>query len=106
MEAQLYFRWYNKSRFLELEKEMVLDIERIKTMLGAAERIQELVTRREGIEDEYKKLDKERAEIDAELAQLTGQSAEPTRTRAAQKCSACGAEGHSKRTCPQQGGNG
>jgi DNA repair exonuclease SbcCD ATPase subunit len=102
VEAQLYFRWYNKSRFIE--KEIVLDIERIKAMLGAADRIQELVARREKIEDEYKQLDDERAEIDAELVQLTGQSAEPTRTRAKQKCPVCGSEGHSKRTCPQKGG--
>ena len=98
MYEQLNFPWFNKIRLIE--KEVTLDIERIKAMLHSADRIQALLTRREAIETDCKKLSDERAEIDLELMQLTGQVPAPVRT-GKRKCSVCGSDGHSKRTCPQ-----
>lgn len=99
MEEQLSFPWFNYLRFIE--KEISLDIDRIKAMLGSADRIKELLARREAIEDEQTKLAAECAEIDVELSELTGQQATPANgsTRAPQRCSICQEIGHTKRTC-------
>ena len=82
-----------------------MDIDRIKTLLGSADRIRALLARRDAIEEQHDKLTEERIALDDELQQLTGVPANSrtTRTRAPQKCSVCGNEGHSKRTCPRKG---
>ncbi len=82
-----------------------MDIDRIKTFPGSADRIRALLARRDAIEEQHDKLTEERIALDDELEQLTGVPANSRmmRTRAPQKCSLCGNEGHSKRTCPQKG---
>lgn len=47
--------------------------------------------------EKLKKLIEQREAIDLEIAAVAGGT---VRTRAPQKCSACGGEGHSARTCP------
>lgn len=91
MAQQLNFPWFNYQRFIE--KEITVNVEFIKTMLGNAPRIEELLARREEIDAEQSKLTTERAEIDAELTQLTGQA--PIATNGTgRKCALCGEAGH------------
>jgi len=77
-----------------------MNIDKIKAMLGSADRIKELLEDREKKQGEIATLQSELGDIDDELAELTGQTPETNRTRAAQKCSLCQQEGHTKRTCP------
>lgn len=62
-------------------------------MLSSADRIKELIAKKE-------KLTGDLANVDEELAQLVG-GMEPAAARKVQKCSKCGQEGHTKRTCTQ-----
>lgn len=69
-------------------------------------RAKELIAERDQIDIERAKNDIARHEaIDAELAAIfAGQKPpKPKPKRAAQKCSKCGEEGHSSRTCPTNG---
>lgn len=64
-----------------------------KTLLASGKRMEELITKRD-------QLTKDLAETEEELSKLLGAPANGN-SRAAQKCSHCHLEGHSKRTCPQ-----
>lgn len=83
-----------------------MDFDRLKTMLGSADRIKELIGKRE-------KLSADLVKVDEELQQLVGSDAPPPTTRAKQKCSfvlpdgtKCGSTEHTKRTHPTGAANG
>jgi hypothetical protein len=101
VEEQLLFPWGTIEPGTTEEDR--LDVDKIKAMLGSADRIKELLTEREKKEEQLETLKHELDGIDDELGELTGQGTEPVRARAKQKCSLCGEEGHTKRTCPTGG---
>jgi len=66
-----------------------------QALIAKGPRIEELTAKRAQLVTDL-------AEVDAELTEILGTPTNGS-NRAAQKCSVCGQEGHSKRTCPQKG---
>jgi hypothetical protein len=69
-------------------------IAQAQALIANGKRIEELAAKRQ-------KLAEELAVVDVELGDLLG-GATTTPSRTKQKCSVCGKEGHSKRTCPEK----
>ena len=59
MEEQLYFPWWpREQQLVPMGKQM--DIDRIRILLGSADRIRALLARRDAIEEQHDKLTQER----------------------------------------------
>jgi hypothetical protein len=97
MEGQLSFLWYPEDGLVQ-EGSLTLDdqIAFAQSLLANGERVKKLLADRE-------KLAADLAKVDEELAGLLPAAPAPPSSRAAQKCSVCGQEGHTKRTCPKKG---
>jgi hypothetical protein len=74
-----------------------VNIDKLREMLGATDRIKDLISKRDALGQKQVELGNQVKVIDDELSKLTG-AREPA-TRSKQKCSLCGKEGHTKRTC-------
>ena len=78
-----------------------MDIERIKQILSRREQLDtELIAL-----EPLGKLQEERAELDRELARITGAAAQETTTKRAVTCGSCGKQGHNSKTCPTANGH-
>lgn len=96
MEEQLNFPWYDSTQVAQREESLTLadQIAHAQALLANGKRLEELTTKRE-------QLTADLAAVDDELSTMLGAPTNGS-TRAKQKCSKCGEEGHTKRTCKKE----